>query len=143
MIHYSAGLLFDNEKEHVALIHKNRGPDINIGKWTAIGGKEEADEGMYQCQLREFHEETGLRVVDWDDFLQVTGKGYIVFFYKAFVPLDQLAQIETMEDEKVTFFHIHQLQYLPLARNLEWIIPVALDEHILDVRVIDDLNIQL
>ena len=45
------------------MLYRNRKPhDPNAGKWLGIGGKIEAGETPDECNLREVHEETGLRL---------------------------------------------------------------------------------
>lgn len=56
-------MLYRNKKEN----------DINEGKWIGIGGKLEPGESPEECILREFYEETGLKLS------RVQLKGYITF----------------------------------------------------------------
>lgn len=39
--------------------------DINHDKWIGVGGKFEHGESPEECMLREFREETGLRLTEW------------------------------------------------------------------------------
>ena len=56
------------------LLHRiKKKEDINKGKWIGIGGKIEKGESPLECVLREFYEETGLKIKE------VTLKGYITF----------------------------------------------------------------
>ncbi len=59
------------------MMYRNRKKnDINAGKWIGIGGKQEKDETVAECALRETFEETGLRI-DKLDF-----RGIVYFAYE-------------------------------------------------------------
>lgn len=48
------------------MIYRNKkANDVNQGKWIGIGGKFEHGESPEECMLREFYEETGLRLTSW------------------------------------------------------------------------------
>lgn len=129
--HYVAGFLFSNDGTRVALIHKRKGPASVVGRWNAIGGKvEESDEYATPAMRREFLEEAGVDIPDWQHFLRLNGDGWIVDFFHAFGS-DLLSQVRTMEEETVLIHHIESLP--DVVPNLRWIIPMALghdDDHV-------------
>lgn len=48
------------------MIYRNKKKDdVNAGKWIGIGGKFEHGESPEECMLREFEEETGLRLTEY------------------------------------------------------------------------------
>ncbi|MBN1316463.1 MAG: 8-oxo-dGTP diphosphatase [Anaerolineales bacterium] len=57
-----ATLCYVKNNDRVLLLYRNKEPNLNL--WIAPGGKLEHDESPQQCALREFYEETGLRVRD-------------------------------------------------------------------------------
>ncbi|MCE5309665.1 MAG: NUDIX domain-containing protein [Acidobacteriales bacterium] len=142
MTKYVAGFLFSDDRQRVALIHKNHGPAVLVGKWNAIGGKRNLgapglpDESADAAMWREFLEETGVGVA-WTPFLRLRGKDWQVDFFHAFCSLD-LANVRTMESEEVRVFDIENLP--KVVPNLRWIIPMALgheDDHVWVYEVIE------
>ena len=122
MQEYVAGFLFDDSKKFVALIEKQK-PDWQAGLWNAIGGKVETNEDPYDAMSREFAEETGLAVEEWDLFCTLSGVDWTVWFYRSFVPMVSLNQARTMEEERVGVFDVNILP--STIPNLRWLIPLA------------------
>jgi len=131
MINYSCGFLFDEKQRHVVLLQKGK-PDWMKGKWNGIGGKIEPNETAYEAMVREFKEEAGLEIKDWEQFLVLTdNKNFQVNFFKAFVHLSKLHEVRTMETEKVA---IHTVSYILNQRevassyisNVPWLIRMAI-----------------
>jgi len=145
---YVAGLLFDDNREQVALILKNHGPAAVVGHWNAIGGKRVnnqdlglPDESPTAAMWREFAEEAGVYVENWEPFLILRAKGsnpeWQVDFFHAF-DSSKLAQARTMESETVMVWHIDELP--DVVPNLNWIIPMALghkNDHVFVYEVIE------
>lgn len=146
MIKYVAGLLFDEDRNHVALILKDHGPAAVVGKWNAIGGKRStASAGQLESSAaamwREFIEEAGVDIQNWEPFLILRAKGnepeWQVDFFHAF-DTAKLAQAKTMERETVMVWHLDELPVV--VPNLTWIIPMALshkNEHVWVYEVIE------
>jgi 8-oxo-dGTP pyrophosphatase MutT (NUDIX family) len=134
-MNYVAGFLFSEDKQSVALIEKNHGPAVLIGKWNAIGGKIEDSEESIAAMRREFVEETGVgKDLDWLRFLRLEGEDWSVDFYHAFGNL----RVEAQESEKVSWFTLRELPNV--VSNLKWIIPMALshfDQHVEVYRVVE------
>lgn len=120
---YVAGLLFDNDGSKVALIEKNR-PDWQAGRFNAIGGKIEAGEQAYQAMRREFIEEAGVDI-QWPESMVLKGSDFEISFFRVH-NTEALARIESMTDEIITIFSVHNLPD-KLVDNLEWIIPLMND----------------
>lgn len=132
MIKYCAGFLFDNEKEHVVLIRKNR-PDFMKGKLNAIGGKIEKSDGTtFMSQIREFEEEAGVRIESWENFCCLSHNSinnqWRVEFYKAFVDYSILEQCYSKTDEQVDIYNILDIMCGEhnVMINLPWLIQMAL-----------------
>jgi 8-oxo-dGTP diphosphatase len=127
---YVCGFLFSPDRARVLLIRKRR-PAWQAGKLNGVGGKIEPRETAPEAMRREFHEETGLHVSDWqhvvtlrgpDDF--GSGRGWAGHFFRAF---GDAASARSMTDE---LLEVHEARSLPLdvIPNLRWIIPLLLDD---------------
>ena len=124
---YVAGFYFDKDKKQVALVHKNR-PDWQAGQINAIGGKIEDGEHPTEAMAREFSEETGVTVTDWEHVVVIYGNDWKVYFLRSF---GDPTRCRTMEDETITTYLIEDALKLPnLILNLRWILPLALDDKV-------------
>lgn len=137
MKHYVLGFIFDQNKEKVLLIRKER-PEWQAGYWNGIGGKIEmysAKNGVvYESPLeamkRECKEETNWNY-NWKHCVTFVCSGGTVFVYKAISEYKSLERggetiiFKQMEEEKL---EIWRLDSLPdkMMKNLKWIIPVLL-----------------
>lgn len=119
---YVAGFLFDAEYEHVALIRKEK-PEWQKGRLNGIGGKIEPGEASPDAMRREFLEETGMDVSNWNRFIKLSGEGYTVdFYYAVGNPWD----VTTTTDEQVGCYQVSELTQLNTIPNLQWLIPMAM-----------------
>ena len=123
------GFLFSPSYDHVVLIHKKR-PDWQAGKLNGVGGKVEEGEFALDAMRREFQEETGVRIEDWDAFLVLDDQAnrFEVTYYRAVC--SDLSQCKTTTDEEVEVFQVGAIFTLPVIHNLTWIIPMALDPNV-------------
>lgn len=126
-VKYVAGFLFRYNGKEVALIEKNK-PYFLAGKLNGIGGKIDLlEEGKAEEPLeairREFKEETGADVSDWEKFCVLRGKTWEVTFFKSFGDFP----IQSIEQEQVNWYPVSRLDMLPIVPNLKWLIPMALD----------------
>lgn len=151
---YVCGLLFSDDALEIALITKT---DKHTLKWQAgmlngIGGKVKPNENEQDAMAREFFEEAGVKTnpLSWLPFLTLTGKNvggedFKVWFYKMF-DSSVLDNMKTMTDEKVDKYNLsfvraeHEAGRVKMISNLEWIIPLALDED--DIRVTAIYNLK-
>lgn len=120
MIHYVCGLLFNNDFTKVVLIKKNR-PDFLKDKLNGVGGHVEPNEEPIDAIRREFLEETGQQVDDWQTLWVTQSEDYRVDFYWASEDID----VKSLTDEEVS---VHELKALPLnlAPDIGWLIEKAL-----------------
>lgn len=127
MTRYVAGFLFDEKRSKVALIQKAR-PQWQAGFLNGIGGHIEEGETPMEAMIREFNEETGALVPFWQLFATVGSKdnhdGWAVHFFRT--RGDYI--LKSLTDEPVAWFSLDQLSNLPIISNLNWLIPLALDE---------------
>lgn len=119
--------------ECVALIEKAPGTP-NAGKLNGLGGRIEPNESTHECMVREFQEEAGLLVPEWDFFGDMTSsKDWKVFLYRA---LDvDLSQIRTMTEEHVTIWPLTDLPLFRMAAHATALILLARSPSLADVRL--------
>lgn len=121
---YVVGFYFDNFYENVALIRKKR-PEWQKGKLNGIGGKVEIDnnESFEDAMHREFKEETGADVYDWDRFCHLRGDwGEVQFF----VSNGNLHELASVTDEPIEIYSVTNLPENVIP-NLRWLIPMAME----------------
>lgn len=133
---YSCGFLFSPDRARVLFIRKNR-PSWQAGKLNGLGGKLEAGETPLDAMRREFWEEAGVKIHDWRECLVLTGepspadpRGWRGHFFRAFGDVDAC---KPQTDERL---EIHPTRPLPVDTipNLQWMIPLMLDEEVLVAR---------
>ena len=127
---YACGFLFSPDRRRVLLIRKRR-PAWQAGKLNGLGGKIEPGESPLDAMRREFREEAGIDLADWEEVLQLsgtddagTGIGWRGHFFRAFGDVDQP---RAMTDEPL---ERHDVAALPadVIPNLRWMIPLMLDD---------------
>jgi len=141
---YVCGFCFSADRERVVLI-KRKQPSWCGGYINGVGGKVEDAERVSQqhemAMAREFKEETGLEVpsTEWKLFTVMYGTGYVVYFYKAFLPGHVLSKhfesfdmglFETDEGFTTLTLYNRILKCKELVPNLKWLMPMALDDSI-------------
>jgi 8-oxo-dGTP diphosphatase len=123
---YVLALLFTPDGGRVALMHKTR-PAWQAGRVNALGGKLAPGESPADGARREVHEEAGVDVRDWEEFLVWEDPVYRLHALRAF---DAAAEhVFTAEDQEV---FLAPTDTLPanIIDNLRWLIPLALDRDI-------------
>jgi 8-oxo-dGTP diphosphatase len=127
---YVCGFLFSRDRSRVLLIRKRR-PAWQAGKLNGLGGKIEPGETALDAMRREFREEAGLDVAEWQHVLTLSGaddagsgRGWAGHFFRAFGDVDAARAIT---DEQL---ETHLTAVLPrdTIPNLRWIIPLMLDD---------------
>lgn len=131
---YVVGFLFNRVQPEVVLVRKAR-PEWQRGRLNGVGGKIEAfDATPLDAMVREFEEETGRRVTEWDRYaiLRCPNVAEIHFFRavageRAFAALmDQRAN--EGRDEPI---EIHDYRTITgsdaIIGNLRYLLPMALD----------------
>lgn len=128
---YVVGFAFSENNSRVVLIRKER-PKWQEGLWNGVGGKVENFEVPLQCMTREFKEETGVEVFDWELFATVGanknprdgGDAWKIHYYRVFSDMT-LRLVNTTTDEEVRIWPLKLLRNLRTAYNLDWMIPMA------------------
>ena len=137
---YVLGFLFSNDMKRVALIQKER-PNWQKGRLNGIGGHIEENEMAIDAMSREFFEETGVKVsiYDWKKFCEMEGSGFLVKCFAARVKEEGPdPELEKKTDELPGWYSFDFLHYSApnqIIPNLKWLIPMAMEEDVIDVSV--------
>jgi 8-oxo-dGTP diphosphatase len=127
---YVCGFLFNPDRSRVLLIRKRR-PAWQSGKLNGLGGKIEPGETALDAMRREFREEAGVDVAEWQHVLTLSGaddagsgRGWAGHFCPAFGVVDAARAVTDEQLER------HPTRPLPpdTIPNLHWIIPLMLDD---------------
>lgn len=121
---YAASSLMRGE---VVLIRKNR-PAYQEGKLNGVGGKVELNEPIIEAMIREFYEETGLEILDWEYDTTLSGDDFVVHFFSTVS--DRIFEVATMTDEEVGVYKVNDvlMKQLKCMDNLPLLISIALDD---------------
>lgn len=117
------GFLFSGNLRRVVLIEKQR-PEWQRGRLNGVGGKIEPGETPIEAMRREFREEAGADVDGWRQFCELRFKAGTIYFFRAV----NNADIKTMEDERVDWYHTWEVPNLATLPNLRWLVPMAIDK---------------
>jgi 8-oxo-dGTP diphosphatase len=127
---YVLGFAFNSTGSRVVLIRKKR-PDWQAGRLNGIGGHIESGEWEEDAMKREFMEETGVVISDWDEFACMSNPDFICHCYRAFD--DSAMQAYTRTDEEVVIRAVEAIKNCDsrvMIENLQWLIPLALDTRV-------------
>lgn len=119
----SIGFLFSNDRSKVLLMKRVFEEYDNQQLFTGIGGHVDEGEDSFEAMFREFIEEAGIVITDWELFAELMNDGMEIRFFRAFS--DSIFQNKTLEDDTVIVCSIPF--NLPAHPNLKWLIPLALD----------------
>ena len=131
MKHYVLGFLFSQHPTRVVLIRKNK-PDWQRGLLNGVGGKVEDGETAHDAMIREFEEEAGVTVAEWEPFCVMAGGDFRVDVFKA-TDSHALQQVRSVSDEAVMALFPHAVLdpnpqdcHRPIS-NVPWLIAMAMD----------------
>lgn len=131
-MNYVVGFLFRAEGAEVALIMKKR-PAWQAGLINGVGGKMEPNEPALDAMRREFKEETGSPINDWEQFATIVGDRYTIHCFCSFEKA--VAPLKSVTDEEVDWYAVHDLPGQPLENDLRWLIPMALSGRVSHAQV--------
>lgn len=124
-IEYVSGFLFNENKNKVVLVIKNR-PDFQRGKINAVGGKIEENESPIKAITREFWEETGLYFTNWEKFCEFERKSCILHFFRG--TYSNIDEVKTKTDEKIIVLDLNYIDVFDRLPNFDWVFKMALSE---------------
>lgn len=128
------GFCFSPDLNKVVLIKKTK-PSWQLGLLNGVGGKIEEGENPEEAIVREFEEETGVKIEKWNLFAEMIlvtnpeeGKEdrpgiFIDCFYTIGSP-----NVKSITEEKVDWYKIDDLWIYKSVPNLKWLIPMAEDK---------------
>ena len=90
---------------------------------TGVGGKVEGEETILEAMQREFKEEAGAQVDDWREFAVLK----IDYGQVHFLVAHGDHELRSLTEELVGWYHLDDLKTKPHIKNLDWLIPLALD----------------
>jgi 8-oxo-dGTP diphosphatase len=128
---YTVGFLFTENREFLLLIRKTK-PEWQKGRLNGVGGKIKDGETPLQCMIREFEEEAGQVIENWQEFAVITDDcDWTVHFFKTFVSEETFFKCKTKTEEHLMVCQIKALFDPPtlprlVIENLKWLIPMAL-----------------
>jgi 8-oxo-dGTP diphosphatase len=125
---YVVGFAFSHDYSRVVLIRKNK-PKWQVGLLNGVGGKLEDGEDYIDAMEREFKEEAGVDVKRWFPISLMMLPDCDIMFFKAKLRMDQEKEIRSTTDEKIEIHNIVMLDGLNTIPNLQWLIPMALNDH--------------
>lgn len=131
---YVLGFVFNSTRDKVILIKKNR-PAWQKGLYNGIGGKVELPETCLQAIVREFEEETGYKIANWNYLLCLdaikTRNNYSVYVYHT-IDDEAFNQVKSITDEEVCILDLSNWDYLRKnsVSNLPWLLDLILDQDI-------------
>lgn len=123
---YVAGFRFYQDR--VVLIQKLK-PAWQDGLLNGVGGKVEPGESGLEAMRREYLEETGEEIRDWECFATLGFPECYVDFFRSFAGNDEFSTARTMEAETVRHVRVSKIQYHLTVPNLKWLIPLALTKN--------------
>lgn len=127
---YVVGFAFDQGKEHVLLIKKNR-PEWQKNHYNGVGGRIEQGERPVESMVREFAGETGYATKpdQWQPLIRIINKALHpaeIFFF--FSELD-IEKCRSITDEQLLIFPTVFLDSLDTVSDVQWLVPMAIDEN--------------
>lgn len=130
---YVLAFAFNEAANKIVLIEKQN-PEWQRGKLNGVGGKIEKSETAEEAIVREFFEETGVCVNNFESFggmvfeNDVMGGQAIVYLFRIFD--DKIFECKTVETEKICIVDTVSLPLLNTIPNLQYLINAAKDRTI-------------
>lgn len=123
MINYVVGFAFDESKENVLLMRKNR-PDWQKGYLNGLGGHIEINEYPLHAMRREAYEEAGIDV-SWK-YRAFIYKPNIFNLYVFYAYSDEIFNFQQKEDEILNIYNTLKIYKEKMIHNLYFMIPYGI-----------------
>ena len=122
---YVLGLAFSKDQKNIVLLTKIN-PEILRGKLNGPGAKVEKGETPYNAMIREFQEETGVYIEEWNKQCKLLGDNFLIHVFNTFT--DDIYDVKTVEKEKVGSYPV-KLDHLLKdgVQKMTWLTAMALD----------------
>lgn len=131
---FTVGFAFDRDRSSVVLIKKEK--QWCQGLLNGVGGSvESSDLSPIDAQRREFLEETGLALQNWEFFCQLIEPKAVVDMFRCTQPLGLLRTVRQTTCESVRVYNLCELQFHALMPNLGWLLPMASNPGVLIAKV--------
>lgn len=121
---YVVGFLFSPDNKRVVLLKKRPTAGWQANMLNGVGGRIEVGESRDNAMIREFLEETGVGIQNWEWYARLTGNKYVVHVYRAFD--NSIDKCETTTDEDVAWYWVSGVSDLYVVPNLRYLVPLAL-----------------
>lgn len=136
---YVLGFLFNETRDKVLLIHKLR-PEWQKGMLNGVGGHIEDEETPYDAMGREFKEETGVYIPNWEHCITLISSkaNWLVMIYRNYGAGNvTIKRCQSITDEKISIENINNLPEKCIP-NLRWIIPILNDNLKFPLTIVDE-----
>lgn len=117
------GFMFNYDLTEVLLIRKKR-PEWQAGRLNGIGGRVQEGETEPVAMRREFKEEAGVDIPEWQRVCVVHGMGWTVHFF-ALGNTNAFHAARSETDEKLERIPCTGALPEDVINNLHWLIPMA------------------
>lgn len=129
---YTLGLAFNHDLSKIALAYKNH-PSWQEDRYNGIGGEVKESESVLDGMIREFQEETGVQVDEWNQLGMLTFEDAYVHVFASRLPSNQFIEIDTKTNEKVDIISLRGILRSASEKDfnkyyiddLAWLIPLA------------------
>jgi len=121
------GFLFNSDLSKVVLISKNH-PEWQIGKLNGVGGHLREGEFPPKAMEREFLEEAGVEIPDWEQYCEIKGRmgDWLLHVFCAKAKNGEFEAVRSLTDEQILSCPVSVLPS-NLVANVRWLIPLAAD----------------
>lgn len=137
---YVLGFLFSPNGERVVLIRKST-PLWQYGLLNGLGGKVNPDHEMADAAMRrEFMEEAGVPIMDWQRFATLGGRGFVVAVFRSFS--DRYLECHTVKDDEVVLncAVCGLADRKDVVDDLRFLVPLALQADVMRYPVLFPIN---
>ena len=123
MKEYVLGFLFSPDLGDVLLIRKER-PEWQKGLLNGVGGRVEEGESYLAAMQREFLEEAGIWVGEWEDFCCLMGNDFKIICFASMKEFE--GKYMSLTDEEVV---VKPCEHLGprVVPSTKWLVPMAKD----------------